>query len=427
MIECVQVKRLVLIFFVGVLCLCSCSLRKHVAKVSAQIEKMYGETKSWNSLPERTITWNQALTMLRRDNLDLKDAEDSIEQAERDSLSIYTEMIPGMSYYGYMTRTLSRLADPIDAAELNSRVNVQFNIPMLTQIPYRVYSSKVRTFAAIKAKEGRERELVSKLYQQVRMREIESAKRALAAKNKDEDGESAVKRMQSQEQSDQKYWQEVARLLGNSSARWNILPESMPHVQWDDYSSRLDRLGELVVCQFAMRLEQARMAQYGIALRYLPTINTSIYSPSLFSSTGGTYEGTFLNGDDTNLNLSISYTLDTQLSSWNSYQQSKARYEREKSRVVSELMDHKNKVETLRNSVTQYMHWRSFMMKRMEYLRSQKLQSAEDFIERERTLYSMESELLTQESSVVESEAAMVLEYGMPDELEGSAKPRREP
>ncbi len=45
--------------------------------------------------------------------------------------------------------------------------------------------------------------------------------------------------------------------------------------------------------QHALKLEQARLAQYGVAMDYLPTINTSMYSPSLFSSTEGTYSGTF--------------------------------------------------------------------------------------------------------------------------------------
>ena len=405
----------------GLLCLCGCSLSRHLARVSGRIEKMYSETKDWDSLPERTITWQQALTMLRSGNLDLQEAQDAIEQAERRSLSIYTDLIPGVSYYGYMTRTISQLADPMNSEELSSRINVTFSVPALTQIPYRAYSEKVRTFSAVKAKEGRERELVSRLYQLVRNREVEAAKRALSDKVPEDQKEVIASQQAMQRQVDERYWQEVAGLLGNRTARWYIVPESMPHVRWEDYEPRLDRLGELVVCQFAMRLEQARMTQYGIALQYLPTINTSIYSPSLFSSYGGTYEGTFLNGDDTQLNLSISYGLDTQLTTWDTYQQNKARYEREKIRVADELMEHRNKVQTLRNSMREYTNWRGYMTKRIAYLKSQTPQTAEEFIERSRSVQSMELELLNQEASAIESEAAVVLEYGMPDELDTTA------
>lgn len=377
---------------------------------------MYATTQEWNSLPQRKITWHQALLMIKENNLELKELDDQIAHAERQSLSIYTDMIPGVSYYGFMTRSISRLAQPVNANDLSSNINVTFSLPALTRVPYDVYSAKVRTFAAVKAKEGRERELVSKLYKLVRQREIEEARRALAAERPDEDTETPFQKQLNMEQANERFWMDISRLLGSREARWSILPESMPHVRWESYNTRLDRLGELVVCQFAMRLEQARMAQYGVALNYLPTINTSLYSPSLFSSSGGTYSGTFLNGDDTRLNLSISYSLDTHLNTWDIYQQSKARYEREKSKVVDELMDHKNKVATLRKSMDQYNQWRQYMLKRMAYLRQMKPIDAEAYVERAKALYAMRQEMLNQENASIETEAALVLEYGMPDE-----------
>lgn len=409
------VKRVVPILFV-MLCLGGCSLSEHLTRVSSRIEEMYTNTREWSSLPLRKITWHQAVTMMKENNLELKEIDDQIAYAERQSLSIYTDMIPGVSYYGYMTRSISQLSRPMNSNELTSNINVTFSLPALTRVPYDVYAAKVRTFAAVKAKEGRQRELVSKLYQLVRQREVEDARRALAAEQPMD--QQDIKTQASAEQTDERYWQDLSRLLGNREARWSILPESMPHVQWESYNPRLDRLGELVVCQFAMRLEQARMAQYGVALSYLPTINTSLYSPSLFSSTGGTYSGTFLNGDDTRLNLSISYSLDTHLNTWDLYQQSKARYEREKTKVVDELMDHKNKVATLRKSMQQYMQWRSYMFKRMDYLRKITPPDADGYVERTKAIYGIRQELLNQENNAIEGEAALVLEYGMPDEPE---------
>lgn len=381
---------------------------------------MYSQTKEWRELPEKTITWHQAVAMLKTSNLELAELEDSIERAERESLSVYTDMIPGVSYYGYMTRSISELADPMNSDELASRINVSFSVPTLTQVPYRVYAAKVRTFAAIKAKEGKERELVSRLYQLVRRRAVDDARLKLLRSAMDDLGESSQQKLR-RAQDEEKYWQEVAVLLGRRDKRWNIMAESMPKVNWEDYNPRMDRLGELVVCDMAMRLERARMAQYSVALNYLPTINTSIYSPSLFSSTGGTYQGTFLNGDDTTINMSISYALDTKLTTWNTYQQSKDNYEREKVRVADKLMEHRNRVKTLRASMAEYSNWRNYMQKRINYLRNLTPRSAEEFIERKKMLHSMELELLNQEAGAIESEAAVVLEYGMPDELNRTA------
>lgn len=418
-LDCKSMMR-VLPVIVGVFFLCGCSLSKHLGRVASRVNDMYSQTKEWRELPEKTITWHQAVAMLKTSNLELAELEDSIERAERESLSVYTDMIPGVSYYGYMTRSISELADPMNSDELASRINVSFSVPTLTQVPYRVYAAKVRTFAAIKAKEGKERELVSRLYQLVRRRAVDDARLKLLRSAMDDLGESSQQKLR-RAQDEEKYWQEVAVLLGRRDKRWNIMAESMPKVNWEDYNPRMDRLGELVVCDMAMRLERARMAQYSVALNYLPTINTSIYSPSLFSSTGGTYQGTFLNGDDTTINMSISYALDTKLTTWNTYQQSKDNYEREKVRVADKLMEHRNRVKTLRASMAEYSNWRNYMQKRINYLRKLTPRSAEEFIERKKMLHSMELELLNQEAGAIESEAAVVLEYGMPDELNRTA------
>ncbi len=408
------VRRVPVVILATAIFLCGCSVKRHVARVMARVDTMYDRTPEWEKLPERSITWDQALSMMKKNNLQLRDAEDAIRQAERDSLSVYTDMIPGLSYYSYITRSISRLTEPVESNEMSTTINMTFSMPALTQVPYRVYSAKIRTIAAIKAKEGRFREAVSQLYKKVREREVETEKRQLNENTQENETQAIRQEKLKQNDDDRQYWRDVARLIGDHGARWKILPESMPHIRWEDYEQRLDKLSELVVCQFAMRLEQARMAQYSVALNYLPTINTSLYSPSLFSSSGGTYQGTFLDKDDTRINMNISYRLDTELYTWDTYQRSKARYEREKLKVADELIDHRTKVQKLRASMNEYNNWKGFMTKNIAYLRSQSPATAEEFVERSRRILSMQNELLDQETSSIESEAALVLEYGMP-------------
>lgn len=419
------VRRLPIVILLTV-CMSACSLSQRLERASVRLEAQYDEMKEWDALPERVITWDQAVMMIAENNLELKECDDQIASAERQGLSVYTNMIPGASYYGYMSRTISQLSKPMNSDELQSSVNVTFYLPTLTRVPYDVYAADVRIFAAKKAKEGRMRELVSKLYQQVRQSEIEVKRRKLIAAAEAEGTEPDKLQQLTREQAQQRNWQEMARLLGDRSARWRVLPESMPHVTWEDYDPLLDYLSELVVCQFVMRLEQARLAQYGVALDYLPTINTNLYSPSLFSSSGGLYSGTFLNNDDTYINMSISYRLDTQLSSWDTYQMSKARFEREKQRVGDEMMDHRNKVQLLRKSVKTYGEWRSYMAKRIAFVEETPANNAEEFFERKQLLHNMRMELLNQESSAVEHEAQAVLEYGMPDEARRTLKAQLE-
>ncbi len=400
----------------AVLCtsLTGCSLSKHVDRVSERLEKQYADTRIWEELPQRTISWEQALAMLRRTNPELKEAQNAIDRADRERLGVYTDMIPIVSYYGYANKAIADLTQTWSRSDLTQNINVYFSLPTLTQVPYRVYAAEARAYAATKAKEGKERELVSKLYQLLRKQELNERLAAHDARNRNTDTADDPLQLLERETDGHKHYAEIAKILGDYSARWNILPETMPHLHWETYEPRLDKLDPLMVCQFAMRLEQARMAQYGIALRYLPTINTNLYSPSLFSSTGGTYSGTFLDSRDTKLNLSISYTLDTHLNNWQQYRDSKDAYERAKGEVAAALIDHKDKVAALRRSMADYAAWQSYMNKRMDYLRQAPAETAADFIARQKELADMERELITQESKGIESEAALILEYGLP-------------
>ncbi len=397
----------------ALVCLTGCSISQQIAKMNERVEDMYAETKDWDQLPLRTITWQQALDLMFRHNTELMEVQNSIEDAERESLSIYTDMIPGVSYYGFLTSSIDKLSDTVTGEnELNSKINVNFHLPSLSQVPYRVYANKVKTFAAIKAKEGKERELISQLYKTIRLRSIAKRQEAIAEEPKDE-GE-AIHAAAEARRTEMQHWLEMSKLIGDTSARWEILPQSLPRILWADYVRKLDKLDPLVVCNFAMKLEQARMAQYGIALRYLPTLNLNLYSPSLFTSSGGTYSGTFLSGEDTKLNLSISYTLDTDLRIWNSYQRNKQQYELTYRTVLNDMREHKSTVDQLRNSVTEYENWRRFMQKRIRFTEQMTAENAGQYIEREQSLIAMRKELLSQEVSAVESEAALILEYGLP-------------
>ncbi len=406
----------------AVFALTGCSLSQRLDKVSGQVEEMYANTKSWEELPVRTITWQQARELMLRHNTDIKKAENAIEDAERESLSIYTDMIPGVSYYGYLTSSIDKLSETVKGQQdFESNININFYLPSLTQVPYRVYASKVQTFAAIKAREGKERELVSQLYQAARLRQINKKQAALTEEPTDEI--SAMKQANDERQANTRYWSTMARLIGDPNARWEILPQSLPRIRWADYSHKLGKLDPLIVCNFAMQLEQARMSQYSIALRYLPTINTSLYSPSLFSSSGGTYSGTFLNGEDTKLNLSTSYSLDTNLRLWHNYQRSKEQYEIAKRTVAEGMRDHLGKVNTLRRSFAEYETWKSFMKKRIKFTEGMADGNAEQYIERQKNILSMKKELLAQEATSVESEAALILEYGLPGEKPSAVRP----
>ena len=393
--------------------LVGCSLEQRLDSVSAKIHQQFADSKSWNELPLRVISWEQALAMINRSNTGITEAKNAIDDAERQSISVYTEMIPGVSYYGYLTKSIKQLSNEFSVSDLNSDVNITFYLPSLTRIPYRVYASQATTFAAMKALEGKQRELAAQLYKLVRTRELNMQQRELDSKEPDRSVQDKMMDVKNYADADSAHWIAMCELLGDYSARWQVLPSSVPKLQWSKYESKLKRLDDLIVCMYALRLEQARLAQYQVALNYLPTINTSLYSPSLFSSSGGTYEGSFLSGEDTRLNLSLSYSFDTQLTTWNTYRKAKHRYEVVQREVMAGVIDHKMKLQTLRSSVREYNNWRSYMLKRIDYLQAQPTMTATELIERDKTVLAMKKELLSQAISAVESESALIIEYGI--------------
>lgn len=397
------------VLLVCLLALQSCSLQEHIARTNARLEEQYSDIKTWEQLPQRTISWAQAVAMMKKNNTDYLRLQQTVSKAERSETSVYTDLIPGVTYYGYFNKALSDLTRTMNSDDLAHQVNVNFFIPTITQLPYRVYASKASTYAAIKALEGKERELISKLYTTQRKQDLDA--RQQAHESRTPDNKPDYLRKEADPEIAQ--WQELANLLGDYSARWKILPSSVPQFSWSKYRELTGSLDSLIVCQFAMQLEQARMSQYSVALNYLPTINTSLYSPELFSSTGGTYSGTFLDTDDTKLNLSISYTFDTRLQNWNNYCDSKEDYELKQREVHAKLVELKQKLHTLKASMDEYMAWRNFMHKRIGHLKTAPAANAEEFLENEQTLHAMQAELLSQEASAIESEAALILQYGL--------------
>lgn len=387
----------------------SCSLQDRIDTITSNIARQYADIQSWESLPLRTISWNQAVAMMKRNNPSYIQVQNTIEQAERNEMSVYTDLIPGVSFYSYFTRSLGDLTNQVNSSEFSNNVNITFSLPTLSQVPYRVYASKASTYSAIMTLRGKERELISTLYALQRKQHISRKQAELDKQKPEPTPDYQLKKADN----DATQWMEIASLLGDFSARWQILPASVPQFSWATYRPLTDKLDELVVCKYAMELEQARMNQYSIALTYLPTINMNLYSPSLFSSTGGTYSGTFLDKDDTKLNMSFNYSLDTELRTWYSYQTSKEKYELSKRETTAKLIEHKQKLHTLRSSMDEYYAWRGFMSKRIEHLRITPATNAAEFLENENTLRAMQQELISQEEAAIESEAALILQYGL--------------
>ncbi len=386
-------------------------MEERLASAEESVQKEFDSLKSWDELPLRKISWQQALAMIDAHNTDVRRARTSITSAERNARSVYTDLIPGVSYYTYFNQTIDDWTNGVSSDKAYTNLNITFSVPTLTQIPYRVYAAQATLYAAEKALEGKERECAVRLYKTIRQQEVNQRLQHLTnhttynLQKTAEDRSNEVQREAS-------FWQEMASLLGNRDARWYVDPATMPRVKWEDYQSKIKRLDPLILCQFAMKIEEARLRQYSVALTYLPTINTNLSSPSLFTSSGGTYSGTFLDSSDTYLNLNISYSLDTKLTTWNTYKTNQENYELTCLEVSNSLVERREKLKTLLRSVEEYSAWRGYMSKRIAFERSSPVTVSDSYLEKNKNLLNMEREVLNQELKAIESEVALATEYG---------------
>lgn len=391
--------------------LVSCNLEKRLTDTSDSIQERFDKIKPWSELPLRKISWEQALAMVDTNNKDVRRAKTTIESAERSARSVYTDLIPGVSLYSYFNNSVENWLAGAVSEGSHTSVNVTFSVPTLTQVPYRVYAADATVYAAEKALEGKHRECSVKLYKALRQQEVNAKLKSLESSTTYNYKKTNQEKLDEVDREDS-FWQEMASILGNSDARWYIDPSTMPRVKWADYKPKLNKIDSLVLCEMAMQIERARLKQFSVALNYLPTMNMNLSSPSLFTSSGGTYSGTFLSSSDTTLNLSLSYSLDTKLSTWNTFKTNQEEYELTCIEVVDSLAERRVKLKTLMRSVEEYDSWNSYMQKRIAFERTAPINSSDSYLEKNKKLLEMEREMLNQELKAIESEVAFATEYG---------------
>ncbi len=285
----------------GELCFClcaavcaSCSVDRHMEKKAGELMARMDAVPDWRQLPRKEISWHQALAMMMERNIDLKKSEQSLKTTKRSVVNVFTQIIPGVNLDWMLTKELSDLAR-VSAGDVEYNTNILFNMPSLTQIPFDYYSAKAAVYTAEKTLEMKKRELVARLYQQVlsyRNAQI-SYNNQLSSLPYDDDGVQKKKLDLERERNLNEISQGFAVLLGNMDARWLVNPETMPRLDWGRYRAASRQLDLLVVTMVAMELEASRLQVLNAKLKFFPSVDINFYSPTLFSSTGGTYGGFF--------------------------------------------------------------------------------------------------------------------------------------
>ncbi len=392
----------------------SCSVEKMVQKrveaLSAEVERQ----PDLDQLPVRKVSWNDAVAFALKNNLEIKQGQLSIDDAERRVRRVYMDMIPGVNLDALMTKDIGNLGS-VSSDDIGFHTNILFNLPSLTQIPITYYTAKASVFRANKSMEMKKRELISKLYKNVRSLEIARARYELSKQESDikERSDGTVSNVDHE-------WREKSRtlamelisLMGDTHYRWQIDEKTVPKVSWDRYKAASGKLDHLVLAMMAMELEASRLNVLGIKMRYFPELNVNFYSPSLFTNTGGTYGGFFADSGDMYVNMNLSLQLDTKLSVWDNLQSAKASHAILEKEVFMRALERKDKVKKLMKSREDFEAWASYIKKRAAFLDATQPLSVEEYKNNQQEVSKMYRDLYSNREKNLQTEAALIMEYG---------------
>lgn len=379
-----------------------------------ELVKELEEIPLWEQVGEQQISWDTAVEMALKQNLELKRARLAVEDAERSVSRVFLDMIPGINLDAMITEDVNKF-DSISSGDVEYNTNIVFNFPSITKVPLQYYTAKATEFRAKKSIAMKEREVISKLYK--------NAKDAMAAADAYSVQKSSISFADDgMERSNiEKMWQEkrkalssdLASTLGNIQKRWSIIPSTVPKFNWSRYQTASKKLDFLVVSMMAMEMEASNLNKLGIKMQWFPELNVNFYSPSLFSSTAGTYGGVYASSDDMKINMALSWRLDTQLRVWHQWKSAKGSHEILVEEIRIRMIERREKVKALIRSMEEYSVWKGYRSKRIAYLQNRQPMNFEEQKKNFLELKELSSKASSEETENIEREAALILEYGL--------------
>lgn len=396
------------------LSLSSCSIEKRIERKTNELADQLAKEPQWEQLPQETITWNQALERAMKDNLDIKRGLLAVKDSENRVMDLYTDFIPGINLDALLTKDIKSLGQ-IKSTDVERRMNILFNIPSLTQIPYNYYSAKASVFQSKMSMELKRRELISRLYKACQEYKFASNSYEIERMSipYDDDGTQKTRIEKDWEAKRKTISSQLSSLIGNINKRWYIQMDTVPVLDWDKYKKASTRLDQYVLSLMAMELEGARLGIIGIKMQYFPELNVNFYSPSLFSSTGGTYGGFFSGSGDTMVNMSLSMKVDTQLRVWNQLKSAQASYKLLQQEIRIRMLERREKVKLLIKSREDFESWSKVSKKYATFLQGTCPKDSEEYKKNQQDVIARFKDVNSNETKNAETEAALILEYGL--------------
>lgn len=401
----------VLFCFLLVMCLFSCQPMKRVQEQGDKLVSEYKALPDYESLPVRELSWQQALLLMQKNNLELRQAYNNLSEARYQEKKIWREWIPSLNFGQYYNRKLFPGGNGGIPNDSQLSYNVIFNFPSLMELPMRKYTTSLAVFKAQKDIELKQKELTAQLYHLFLLSDFRDRKRRL------EQGEKESEKGLTKPDTDaaeRKDWLELSRLINDNSARWRLNGADVPRVSLEDYREALQAPSELSIVQMALQVEASRLQKLGILLQFWPQIHVDFYSPSLFNSSGGTLNGFMKTGKDTRVNMNMFIVMDTQGQNIQAYRTAKENHELLLKELRQKMWEYKEKTAALMNSWKQYESWRKAMTAYLQFRAEQGAETPQEVVQMHADSMQLQRELGEQELANMERICSLVQEYGFP-------------
>ncbi len=401
------------------LSLASCSLDAYLQQRQDKLVEEYRALPDYGQLPVRVISWRQAVQLALAGNPDYRQAQENLAHAEHECGQTWRNFIPSIDIGYYYSRALFRSGGDYYRSGGDFNTNVMFMLPELTRLPVEHYG---RLLAVRKAQIDltvKRREIEAKLYEIFRGREIDErpGARKNGPENAPENGpEDTAAARRKEDRAERERWGELCALLNNDSARWQLLPDGLPHVTPESYGGKIELPSPESQQLLAMQLEAARLRKLGVIIEYWPSIHTNFYSPSLFDSSGGSLEGFMQGAKDTRVSLNTYFSLDVKGDKANSYLEAENAHRAALSQARQKMREYKEKAAMLLESWRQYREWKQAMEGYISFRRRQGAAHPDDMRRLHGESQTVMQELLEQERKNIERECALIQEYGLPEE-----------
>lgn len=408
----------------------ACSVTERVGDAQAELMEHYRKLPDWEQLPVRSLSWERAMALLEKQNLEMQRARQSVKEAQNRRDRVYRQFIPLVDIGYYFNTALMKSKGRNYSDYSNFDVNIIFSLPDLLRLPVDHYTAELALFKAEKDLEQKRRELVAKLWQSFREAGLEHRKRgtedaATASRLADKKLREQERALQSREKT-----QQLCALLNDYTARWQPNAATLPRINWQAYREKAKVPDALTQTQMALALEAARLQKLGVAVHYLPSARVNFYSPSLFSVSGGTTEG-FLSGEtDVRMNLNTYLQLDTRMEVWSEWAMARENYRLVQQELTQKMHEYRNKMQLLLESWKAYDDWKRSTEDYLDFRRRQGVCEADGI----KALYdediALQKEMQEQEKKNLERECALIQEYGLPNEksnISGEEKREKAP